>query len=307
MSMTNARAKLLHRISSPVEILYDVSLHWTLTLLLLCTGTVVMLTKVLNEPPLYQATAALVLNPNEVVLPELDPSTTSRRATARRESEVAFIQEQLALLQSDSVLDKWAEKIGDLEVLQQDLDPDPLKEPGQIQKLYKSVSSKLSDFLDDTVVQPLAADSEKLRHKAKAGLKRRSFVLNLPRSNLVTIGVKGTRRTGLKEELGAWIEAYRDRIDEISAGTDQVFLKEQIEYWTGAEQKAKERLDAFRKANPDINVARQESQRDQVAGLNRVVEELKRDPGAPVVPLLRGRGAPLTERDAELEGLRRTK
>jgi len=222
MSMTNARAKLLHRISSPVEILYDVSLHWTLTLLLLCTGTVVMLTKVLNEPPLYQATAALVLNPNEVVLPELDPSTTSRRATARRESEVAFIQEQLALLQSDSVLDKWAEKIGDLEVLQQDLDPDPLKEPGQIQKLYKSVSSKLSDFLDDTVVQPLAADSEKLRHKAKAALKRRSFVLNLPRSNLVTIGVKGTRRTA---KLKVAQNNYMPQLPADTLAVSYIFLK----------------------------------------------------------------------------------
>jgi hypothetical protein len=277
MSMEKVQEKLLRRLTSPVEILYDVSTHWFVLLFMISLGTLLTWAKVASEPPVFECTATVVLKPNEILLAE----DVRRPTPPPRGIDLTFIGEQLSLLQSDSVMDKVAMQIGDDPILEQEEDPLEGRELGFIQRAYRSIEKGVVSLIESLKRQPEGTLGEQRRQKAKAAFRERSYVQHDSKpnavSNIIKLGVLGTHRNRLKDEILVWIDAYRSRIDEISNETFLRLFDERTDYWVKQEKDSKQQLDKFRKENADVSVERQNLNREKVIRLKMSMESLQKD------------------------------
>src|SRR6185295_11643051 len=100
MNVEKVRRRLVRRILSPVEILYDISNHWFVVLLVACLATLALLWIVTSQPPRYECWANLQISPQPI---DDDPK---RPQPQGKGTDLHFLGEQISLLQSDSVIAK---------------------------------------------------------------------------------------------------------------------------------------------------------------------------------------------------------
>lgn len=263
--------KFLRRLTSPVEILYDITQHWIIVLVLISLGTLVMLGQVASEAPTFECTATLVLSPQEV-LAEGEPRSPARE----KEGELRFIGEQLSLLLSDSVMEKVAEQriAADRELPPREDKPED--RPGFVSRVYMALEGFLDGLFEAMLSEPEGTPAERRIQRISSSFRRRSYVLNERMSNIVKIGVLGPDRARLKEELQVWIDAYRSRIDELSQETYQRLFTDRTDYWIKEEAAAKEKLDQFKRDHPNVSAARQDWVRESVVKLKLNLDHLQR-------------------------------
>ncbi len=272
MDLTQFRAKLFRRATSPVEVLYDVTSHWVVVALGVTLGTLIMLAKGTSDAPKYECGATLVLSPNEIIL---DPDA-ARRPTPPRDSELNFMNEQLSLIQSDSVLEKVAASVGDRDILDQESDPRGEERRGPLQKGYRWVLARLASLTEMVEKCPEGTLEERLRQSAKRVFRKRSKVENDKRSNIVRISVQGTFRDRLDQEIEAWIQAYRDRIEEISEETYQRLFTERMNYWVKEESETRNKLEEFKSRHPGLIPDEKKYLDEKVARLKVLIEDFQR-------------------------------
>jgi uncharacterized protein involved in exopolysaccharide biosynthesis len=261
------RLRLSRRAISPVEILFDVTKHWFVMLVLIALGTASMLLWVASEPPIFECAATLALTPKMIPIEGENPRSPPPRD---RDPDQVFIGEQLALLTSDSVMEAIARKLCTDPFYRED---DSQREDKPLPlKVLEKLQNRLSLLLPNVAKPPQGTPIEFKIQNQKAAFRERSYLLNERHSIIIKIGLFGTSRNRLSDELQLWIDAYRSRIDEISRETYQKLFADRMDYWSKEEKDARLKLQKFQKENPAVNKSRLDLMRESVNRLKLMVE-----------------------------------
>jgi uncharacterized protein involved in exopolysaccharide biosynthesis len=274
MNVEQLRVKLFRRVLSPVEIVYSI-------------------TKVTSEPPLYECNATLVLTPHEFTIDD-------RRYSAPPRDDGSFLAGELSLLRSDSVLEKLVSSFKGEDLLAQDDYKKHFDNVGILQRAYLTLRSGYDsaiDYFEQFGGSLRISAQEQLKNKIKNSFRRRSAVLREPKSNIVKIVVRGLQQGSLDLEVKRWIDAYRERIDEISKETFTNLYKARIEEWEEKEKYARTKLNEFRKENPKVSAEAKKLNDERIFKLNVYKDLLQ---GIPLDPsrigdLMAGEGTEVTE------------
>ena len=272
MNLEKLRLKLFHRLTSPVELLYDVSRHWFVVLLALGLGTFIAFAVVTSQPPIFECDAVLKLEQNQIAA-DLDP-----RRPSTKESDLAFIEGQLALLKGDSVIERVVLRINSSRILEQEEDPNQNPQ-GIIQKSVKQVQGVVKDLLGKLGSKPEGTLAEVQKQSAMDAFRRRSSAQNdIHPPNIVRLRVVGTRRDSLKEELKQWIESYRYRIEQLSDETYNSLYKSLIDRWEKTASETMIALTGFQGAHPDVSQLALEKNKERIFKLQFMLDQLQFTP-----------------------------
>ncbi len=267
MSMAQIQTKLVRRIMSPVELLYCLSTHWFVFLLSVLIGSFLVYAEILEEPPVFECHATLVLNQNQVSF-----DSTNRRPA--RDADVNFMNEQLSLLRGDSVVDKVVRQLGYAAVLEQEENTRGKEGAGVVQMYYSFAKEKFKEVFSVLEQKPEGTIQEQALQRAKVAFSARSSVTNDRRSNIVKLRVRGTNRSGIERELDAWIIAYRAKIHEMSQDSFQVLFRELSDARRKEVNQTEEDLKAFKSTNKDVSLLRVNSNREHIWQLQQERNQL---------------------------------
>ncbi len=249
MNIEALRRRCLARLTAIPELVYALTRHWILISICVCIGTGVMLAKVSTDPVVFSGRVTMALNAVDSMVADLNkrggPSEDSGR----------FFSTRVELLHSDSVLRKVVLKLKLPAIFSQE-ENNQVSEYGQIRQAIHLVKERASEFLD-YLEHPTSLDqsSDLDVQRAMSSFRKRTRVEPNPRVNTVKLTVFGNNRDRIAEELDIWFEAARQRIIEIGGEIREPLLDSRERHWQKKEQEAKEELDAFRKANPEVSKA----------------------------------------------------
>lgn len=244
MGSGSFQKKLLLRASSPSEYLHTLTAHWILILGTTGLGTLVLFTVLTSQPTLYQARAILQLNPNELLV---EPGT---RPVAVRTDLVNFINDQVGILQSQTVLQSL---VGSLGYHRASPDREAERQPGRLQAVYRDLEQRLESFISELGDPVRGSPEEMALQRAVRQFRNRSQVLTQQDSLQVRLVVVGPDPGSLVTELEAWITAYRRRIEDFTEESAKRFLEERKDAWGGIVRQKGEALESFRKRNPEVS------------------------------------------------------
>ncbi len=273
MNIEALRKRCLARFTVIPEIAYALTRHWFIISFCLCIGTGMMLAKVSTDPVIYCGRSTLALNAVDNLLADAD------RGGNRNEDAGRFFTTRLEMFQSDSVLRKVVLKLKVPNIFGQEQNNDAV-EYGPLRRAIQSVKERVDEFMAYLEhPTPLDQTADLDVQRAIKSFRKRTRIDSNPKTGTVLLLVFGNNRDRIAEELDTWFEAARQRIIELGGEAKEPFVEGREKYWQKKEQEAKEALDAFKKASPDVSRAARDIllQQIQQYDTHRVVLLVEKD------------------------------
>ncbi|MBI4603855.1 MAG: hypothetical protein HY721_18015 [Planctomycetes bacterium] len=272
MNIDVLRRRLLARLTSLPEIVYALTRHWVLLSICLCGGGAFMLAKVSTEAVVYEGKATLSLHAGEAMLVDQDRRSDAAAADASR-----FYASRVEILTSDTVLRRLVDELKTEAILSQESNPEEAtygtlrRAIGEVKRRY----GELMSYLEHPDVRDTGPENNTQR--AVSSLRRRSQVLQNPRTGTIGLRVYGNDRDLLLRELEAWIDAYQNRLVVMAEESREIFINSRTRFWKRKVDDAKEVLDAFKREHPDVSKAAQDLLLQQILRLELRREDLSRE------------------------------
>ena len=265
------RDKVLRRLASPVELVYALTKHWFIVLVAIALGTAVMLAKVLSQPAYFEARATLFIKANDTLL-----SVDGRPLAVERDPN-SFLNEQLAILQSDSVLERVVIDIGARPIISQEEEQAERDgQRGPLTEIIRAARKKFDTLMTELRPAPVGNPEERSLQRAKAAFRRNSDVRTDRRPGIVKLVLRGANHRTLEDHLNAWISAFLGRLEAQRNDTFRRLLNSRVARWAIFERDAKGKLDLFRKDNPEVSQERLAVYKAEVARLQVFITDFQR-------------------------------
>ena len=270
MNLQRFQQKLIRRLSSPMEYLHAITAHWLLIFVIAVGVASVVAVQVVRSRPIYDATATLILTPPERHM-LVRPGGAPREGGGRNRNR-DFLAEQMGILQSASVYKLVVTTLGHYKRPRRQS-----KEPADVsavEEIYDELKERIVDFLvDESAEAPV--DSADVRLKSAMGrFSRRVFVNPRQKSRQIKLRILGGNRAVLERELETWIESYRRVLKRLS-DEDSLQLENHIATWTAMTKSASDKLDQFRKDNPEVRRSLLEAAKDNLVDQRSYVRRLQ--------------------------------
>jgi uncharacterized protein involved in exopolysaccharide biosynthesis len=296
MSLDLLRRRVFRILTRPPELLYALTRHPLLILVFVWIGALILWAKVSSEPMLLEGKARLQIVTSDPVLATL--TETGRGGGFRSTTEVrSFLLSQIDILNSETVIASMFtdprtglySAPGGAESRKVDDDDDDVVD--SLRDRITTVKRNIAGGLGVRRV-PLEPASEVTREVA--AFRGRSNVTARPESSSLELTVYGTASKRIAEELKAWIDSYRTRIDNVSReGIDQ-YLKARAKHFEELESKAWGEIAQWREKNPGISEALLDDLTQQIAQVQyeilQVRSRIELGPAALVVVAPQARG-----------------
>ena len=258
MNLESFKRRTIRILTNPPELLYAMSKHWAILACCLSLGVMITAAKVATDPELYRGSATLIVNPQSAVVSD------GRNQKGMNQGDVQrFLNTQTTLLNSRTTLSTLVGKFKQPgQIVDQATNKDADKYTG-LRKFLNQGRAKLRNMMNwlETPGEVKDTGAEVVRHRAINSFLSRSEVVPRPRDNTIKLYLYGVNRELLVQELRAWIDSYRDRVEDMHEEGRTAFIANQVQQYKDREEVALKAIEDFKIKHPDVN----ESQRAQLA------------------------------------------
>lgn len=261
MHFDSLKKRMIRIATTPPELLFAMTRHWLIVAGCLAVGTTVMLGKVATDTQLYSGTLTLLVDPGATAEYEGGTGRIAPGAGQR------FLQAQVEIFKSDSVLRRIVQLLTHDQVLIQDENPEE-KNYGPIRTAVNDLRTQILDGLN-YLKYPGTNDFgiERDIQRAIRALRRRSVVTANPRTGLLELKLYGNNRQRLHKELTSWELAYRKRTEDLQENVFDNFVRARQEQYRIVEEKAQAEIDEFQAVYPEVSANALERLQAEKAGL----------------------------------------
>lgn len=267
MDIVKFQQRVIRQVTSPLHVIYAITSHWFLVLLLLVIGTFIMFMQVSIEQPLYSSSATLILDsPQSIVAQNFGnvPGVSSN-----------FIRDQVKTIHSDRVLSSVVQHLKydqfNPQVEVQDID----KKQWIVKKIYAAISSKVKEILGGITPSIETSSRENRRQIAIRSFRSRSKVAALQYSSHILLTVFGTNRNVLDNEIDVWILSYKSVSRKLSEQKYTNFFNSGIKRWDKKAEDAKSILEKYIDEHPGANEPMLEMAHDQRLKQQEILQNLQ--------------------------------
>lgn len=280
MNLETLRKRFVSRLTAAPEILYSVSRHWFLILLILCGGVGLAAFKVSLSPIVYEGRATLQLRSGDDLVVEQDKQRGESREEAQR-----FYASRVDMLLNDSVIREAMAKLPGSDIFTEREEGAEAVGSGFFFSLLNRARDRIQQALDILSHTPNTDASEEITtQRAINSFKRRVRVEPNPRTGTVALKIYGSDRLRMGRELVAWVDAYKNRLSEIALEGRKSVITGRVEFWQKKENEARNVLDEFTKQNPDVSKLALDSLIQQIFQYEQRRDDLLRERDNPALP-----------------------
>ena len=245
------RQRIMRIVTRPPELLYALSRHWLLILLCLAVATVARWAFVVNELPVFEGRAQLVITPAD----ESSPGTTPAISNLRIDQIKTFLQKEASTIGGDTLLRNVvapliADQPRDDEARRRSRDRTVVGSVrGKVNRLKESLA-KWAGFQEPE--EDLSGEQVDI-YKAVRNFKLTSRVVPDTDTHSVHLFVYGAEPDRVRDLLERWISAYEKMAVEKTRRSLNALVEGQKKTFRLREEKARRQLTVFREKNPNIN------------------------------------------------------
>ena len=286
MNLDVYRRRIISHVTNLPELLYAVTRHWYVPVFVVGAATLVALCVVVTQPVIYEGNAALLFdyeNPN--IVEQNERPGMARSPGRRAEQAMRLYDSRVAMLTGPSVLRRVVLDLKATTILSQNRDSDN-RDANPFRAFMKSLRKRVKGALSFLKTPSIHDYSEEhLIEKAVESFADRSSIVPDPKTSTVTLRLQGRNREILKEELGAWITAYRNRVVELGKENLDIFIASRERHWQELERAAKAAVDIYKSQNSEVTRAAHELIFEEIKQLQVLLTELQRPLPEPALQL----------------------